>query len=108
MRPGRLWRSPQTGPHGAGSLTNDVSVARPLMHPCSGRRPLRVMRIIARMNVGGPAMQVASLQSGLDPTEFETRLVIGEVASNEVDLMQLRLLSLSARVVPGLGRAPRP
>ena len=32
--------------------------------------PIRVMRIIARMNVGGPAVQVSGLMRGFNITEF--------------------------------------
>ena len=35
---------------------------------------LRVLRIISRMNVGGPARHVAILHSGLDPERFESIL----------------------------------
>ena len=39
--------------------------------------PIRVMRIIARMNVGGPAVQVSGLMRGLNLTEFNHRLYTG-------------------------------
>jgi hypothetical protein len=32
---------------------------------------IRVMRIIARMNVGGPAVQVSGLMRGMNSSEFE-------------------------------------
>jgi hypothetical protein len=35
------------------------------------------MRIIARMNVGGPAVQVSGLMRGLQATEFDHRLYTG-------------------------------
>ena len=38
---------------------------------------IRVLRIIARLNVGGPALHVSLLTSMLDPTRFESRLVTG-------------------------------
>ena len=32
--------------------------------------PIRVMRIIARMNVGGPAVQISGLLRGFNKVEF--------------------------------------
>ena len=32
---------------------------------------LRVLRVIARMNVGGPALQVTALTTQLDPDRYE-------------------------------------
>ena len=67
-------------------------------------RPLRVLRVIARMNVGGPALQVVALQRGLDPARYETRLVVGTVGAGEADYLALRAPDVSATVIPGLGR----
>jgi hypothetical protein len=39
--------------------------------------PIRVMRIIARMNVGGPAVQVSGLMREIDPDNFDQRLYTG-------------------------------
>lgn len=38
---------------------------------------IRILRIIARMNVGGPAIHVTALHSKLDPARFDSRLVSG-------------------------------
>jgi hypothetical protein len=38
---------------------------------------IRVMRVIARMNLGGPAIQVSGLMRGLSEPEFEQRLYTG-------------------------------
>ena len=38
---------------------------------------IRVLRIIARLNVGGPALHVSLLTSMLDRSRFESRLVSG-------------------------------
>ncbi|MEJ7583480.1 MAG: glycosyltransferase, partial [Acidimicrobiales bacterium] len=67
---------------------------------------LRVLRVIARMNVGGPARQVAVLSRHLDPTRFEQRLLVGSVGAGEADDLQLRDVDLPHRRVAGLGRAP--
>ena len=41
------------------------------------QRPIRVMRIIARMNMGGPAVQVSGLMRGFNAVEFDHRLYTG-------------------------------
>ena len=46
---------------------------------------IRVMRIIARMNVGGPAVQVSGLMRGFNVAEFDHRLYTGFCATDEAD-----------------------
>jgi len=65
-----------------------------------------VLRIIARMNVGGPARQVAVLSRQLDPDRFEQRLLVGSVGAGEADDLDLRGVDLPHERVAGLGRAP--
>lgn len=48
--------------------------------------PIRIARIIDRLNIGGPAKHVAWLSAGLDQTEFETLLFAGVVAEGEGDM----------------------
>ncbi|MGQ0743213.1 MAG: glycosyltransferase [Acidimicrobiales bacterium] len=69
---------------------------------------MRVLRIIARMNVGGPALQVETLQRGLATHGIESRLLVGQVGPGEEEWANLRSSNqdLVARVVPGLGREP--
>jgi glycosyltransferase involved in cell wall biosynthesis len=71
-------------------------------------RPIKVMRVIARMNVGGPAWQVSVLTRGLQPPEFETHLVCGRVADDEADFIALRDPSLPCTYLEGLGRSVKP
>lgn len=66
---------------------------------------VRVLRLIARMNVGGPALQVAGLLRDLDPTVFEQLLVTGSVEDGEADLLDLRGVDLPIRRIPELGRS---
>ena len=47
---------------------------------------MKVLRIIARLNVGGPARHVVWLTSGLDDGEFESRLLAGTVPPGEEDM----------------------
>jgi glycosyltransferase involved in cell wall biosynthesis len=69
---------------------------------------LRVLRVIARMNVGGPALVVSALARGLDPERFEQRLITGIVGQGEEDYLELRAPDVSADIIPGLGRTPQP
>lgn len=69
---------------------------------------LRVLRIIARMNVGGPALQVVGLQEGLDRRRFEVRLLAGSVGPGEADYVDIRAPGTNVVRVDGLGRAPKP
>lgn len=48
-----------------------------------GREPIRVLRVIARLNVGGPALHVAHLSRELDTRGYETTLVAGRVGEGE-------------------------
>jgi len=48
---------------------------------------IRVVSIISRMNVGGPAILLAELVDGLPKTQFEHTLVTGRCESNEVDYL---------------------
>jgi glycosyltransferase involved in cell wall biosynthesis len=38
---------------------------------------VKIIRIIARLNIGGPAIHVVNLNAGLDPTRFKSLLVSG-------------------------------
>ncbi len=76
------------------------------MNPLEGH-PIRVLRVIARMNVGGPAWQVSVLTRGLDTSRFETRLIAGDVGGGEADFVELRDPDLPLVKIPALGRSVR-
>jgi glycosyltransferase involved in cell wall biosynthesis len=67
-------------------------------------RPIRVMRIIARMNVGGPAVQVTGLMRGFNPIEFDQRLYAGFCEANEADYLELVAKDLPVIRIRSLGR----
>ena len=46
-------------------------------------RPVRVLRVIARLNVGGPTLHVTYLARGLAERGYETTLVAGDVGRGE-------------------------
>ena len=62
------------------------------------------MRIIARMNVGGPAVQVSGLMRGLNANEFEQRLYTGFCGANEADYLNQVATDVSASHINGFGR----
>ncbi|HEY8461043.1 MAG TPA: glycosyltransferase family 4 protein [Blastocatellia bacterium] len=53
---------------------------------CAAVERIRVVRIIDRLNVGGPAKHVTWLTAGLDPERFETTLITGVVPEGEGDM----------------------
>jgi len=69
---------------------------------------IKVLQIIARMNVGGPAVIVADLMRGLDPVKFEQKLITGYCAENEADYLQTVATDINATRVGGLGRSISP
>ncbi len=72
----------------------------------STRRPIRIVRVIARLNVGGPAVYTISLTAGLDPAQFQQWLVTGVAAPYEGDMLtDAEARGVTPIVVPHLGRA---
>ncbi len=71
--------------------------------------PRTVLRIIDRLNVGGPALHAAVTARGLDTTRYRTVLVIGSVEPGEADMGDL-LDGADCEIVriPSLGRELRP
>jgi glycosyltransferase involved in cell wall biosynthesis len=69
---------------------------------------IRVMRIIARMNVGGPAVQVSGLMRGFDAAVFEQELVTGYCADDEADYLEKVATDVQAVRIDGLGRSIKP
>jgi len=68
-------------------------------------QPAKVMQIIARMNVGGPAVLVADLMRNLDSSKFETRLITGFCDENESDYLDEVATDIKAIRIPGFGRS---
>jgi glycosyltransferase involved in cell wall biosynthesis len=50
---------------------------------------IKVLRLIARLNVGGPAIHVHLLTTGLDSKRFETLLVAGTISDKEGNMAYL-------------------
>jgi len=69
------------------------------------KKPIRILRIIARLNVGGPAIQAVSLTSELSPDRYQTMLVCGQVSASEGDMAYLaKEKGVKPVVIPELGR----
>ena len=68
-------------------------------------RPIRIMQVIARMNVGGPAVIVADLMRDLNSEKFQTVLITGYCADDEADFLEEVATDIPATRIHGLGRS---
>jgi glycosyltransferase involved in cell wall biosynthesis len=69
---------------------------------------IRVVRVIARLNVGGPAIHATLLTERLDPARFESLLVTGTEEPGEGNYLALRGAGLERlHVIAALGREIR-
>ncbi len=68
--------------------------------------PIRVLQVIARMNLGGPAHYVALLSSRLDRRRYETLLVSGSVGPGEEEHTDLDGVKMHS--IDSLGPEIRP
>ncbi len=77
--------------------------------PPLGQPPIRVARVIARLNIGGPSQHTVLLTAGLDRSRFTTTLITGVVGAAEGDFTpEARRRGVDPIVIPQLGRAIRP
>ena len=75
----------------------------------SFKNPIRILRIIARLNIGGPAIQAISLSKNLSKEVYQTILVCGRVEPHEGDMSYLaREKGIQPHILPGLGREISP
>lgn len=69
----------------------------------------KVLMVIARLNVGGPAIQAITLARELNNDEFDTLLVHGNVAQGEADMAGYRGMDVEQKLLlPELGRELHP
>jgi glycosyltransferase involved in cell wall biosynthesis len=69
---------------------------------------VRVLRVIARLNVGGPALHTTLLTERLDPRRYDARLVAGQEEPEEGNYLALHGKALDRlTIVPSLGRELR-
>jgi glycosyltransferase involved in cell wall biosynthesis len=72
-------------------------------------QPIRILRIIARLNVGGPAIHVSLLTEKLAPPEFESYLVSGTIDPGEGDMAYFaESHGVKPIFIPELGRGLHP
>ena len=69
---------------------------------------MRVVRIITRLNVGGPSIQAVTLSDRLTPRGIDTLLVHGRLGEAEGDMRYLLSRGVATRDVPALRRPVAP
>ncbi len=70
---------------------------------------LKILRIIARLNVGGPAIHAILLTQALNNERFESILVTGQVGKAEKDMIYLaKEKGVRPVIIPELGRQISP
>lgn len=73
------------------------------------QQPIRIMNIIARLNIGGPAVAVTLLSERLGPPQYLSTLVTGSIDPGEGDMTYYaREHGVEPIVLPELGRALNP
>lgn len=66
---------------------------------------VRVLRIISRMNVGGPAIQITGLMNNLPKAEFEQVLLYGYCGPYELDYLDEHSIKVECIRLEGFGRS---
>jgi len=70
--------------------------------------PIRVVRVVTRLNIGGPSIQAIALSERLPARGFPTRLVHGALGAGEGDMRYLASDPAGLQFVPTLQRAIAP
>ncbi len=71
--------------------------------------PIRVVRIIARLNVGGPAIHVTLLTEKLGAPNYQSTLICGNIGADEGDMIYYaEAHGVQPLIVPELGRSLHP
>jgi len=88
-----------------------VSETKPSAAPAAGTRAEaapRIVRIITRLNIGGPSIQAARLTTLLEARGFHTRLVYGRLGPEEGDMSDLVAGHRDVSFLPTLQRPIAP
>jgi glycosyltransferase involved in cell wall biosynthesis len=73
----------------------------------SDREPIRLVRVIARLNIGGPAIQAITLTRLLEPRGYRTRLIRGRESPSEGNMDYLaHELGVVPTLIPSMRRDP--
>lgn len=68
-------------------------------------KKIKILRIIARLNIGGPARHAILLSEGLDKNNFETIMLAGMPQDDEGDMLYLaKEKGVCPIIIPELGR----
>jgi glycosyltransferase involved in cell wall biosynthesis len=70
----------------------------------SSNSKVKVMHVISRMNVGGPAVMISNSIRMLDSDMFEQKVFTGECEPGEADYLQTNGHDINVTMVKGLGR----
>lgn len=68
------------------------------------QEPIRVLRIVARMNIGGPALQISGLMEGFSKDEVHQRLIFGTCEKDENELPGVDRTGWDCIEIKSLGR----
>lgn len=72
-------------------------------------RPIRIVNVLARLNVGGPAIHVSLLTQRMAPPDYESFLVTGTVGGAEGDMTYYAAeRGVTPIIIPTLGRELHP
>jgi glycosyltransferase involved in cell wall biosynthesis len=74
----------------------------------SGPERVVVVRVITRLNIGGPSIQATRLTTALEPHGFTTRLLHGRLGDGEGDMSYLIAPGADAVFIPALRRPLSP
>jgi len=81
----------------------------PLAPVLGADEPIRVLRVIARLNVGGPSLHVSYLSEGLASRGYVTTLAAGEISDGEASMAFVaEQLGIDVRFIPELRREISP
>ena len=73
------------------------------------RAPIKLVRVIARLNIGGPAVHVALLTAGINDVAFRSVLVAGQIGPQEGDMAYFaHERGVEPIIIPELGREISP
>jgi glycosyltransferase involved in cell wall biosynthesis len=83
----------------------DTPYARALAQGVYRLKKIKILRVIARLNIGGPAIHAILLSHELDKISYKTILVKGSEGQKEGDMMYLaESKGIKPVVIPELGR----
>ncbi len=74
----------------------------------ASERSVKVVRVITRLNIGGPAIHSVLLTRGLRGRGYDTSLVVGTCEADEGDMGYLLTADDAVQLIPEMSRSVRP